>query len=189
MMINEKRYLFNRKDNTCWLVVIQAAILESPWVILLQLVFFSKNATNAIKLVSLVLWKSWCVLSSLNTLTMLQAASCPFLLLFFFSNTTSLSGDDFISYAVTTYMGKTQEYTKTDIFHQARSVNGFCCIVNLPKGTERKDCNSGFFQTAEKCEPSSESTRNVLLEAQGLLTESSLSPLANFRCTAASMEY
>lgn len=147
--------------------------------------FFLKNATNAIKLDSFVLWKSCCMLSSLNTLTMFQAASCPF----FFSYSTSLSGDDFISYAVTTYVGKTQEYTKTDIFHQTPSVNGFCCIVSLQKGTERRGCHSGVLQSVEKWEPSSESTRIILLEAQGLLNQSSALPLVNFRHTAASVKY
>lgn len=150
--------------------------------------FFLKNATNAIKLVCFVLWKSHCMLSSLSTLTMFQAASWPFLPFNFFfpPNTTSLSGDDFISYAVTTYMGKTQEHTKR---YFPSNLNGFCCIVSLPKGPERKDCNSGVLQTAEKRETSSESTRNTLLEAQGLLKQSSTLPLVNSRCPAASMEY
>lgn len=46
--------------------------------------FFLKNATNAIKLVSFVLWKSHCMLNSLSTLTMFQAAFWPFLPFNFF---------------------------------------------------------------------------------------------------------
>lgn len=45
-------------------------------------------------------------------------------LFFFFPNITSFSGDYFISDAITTHMGKPQQYTEAAIFHRPPSVNG-----------------------------------------------------------------
>lgn len=111
-------------------MVIPAEILESPWVILLQGCWFFSLKTQLLQLNQSghFFFKKLLHVDSMNIPIMLQAASCLFSFFspfFFPPNTTSLSGGDFISYAVTTYKGKPQEYTKADIFHQTPSVNGF----------------------------------------------------------------